>query len=156
MPSRKNNPILSMRMRSPHKLRRVKDEPEMISTANSTTTLGALLRRRRLELKHRQVHVGQVLGVGQSTVAKYERGDRIGADRLAAVADYLGMDFTEVLSIYHGFGGYAAPTEEESEAPLEHQVETLTQVVQDLSAQLASLNSLLEANEAARTVSAST
>lgn len=105
-------------------------------------SLGDLLRRRRLEHDHTQTHVAEILGVNQSTVAKYERGDGIGPERLARIADYLDMEFSEVLSIYHGFADGAGRSVEPEEA-LESQVEELTRVVRDLSAQLELLSTLL-------------
>lgn len=54
-------------------------------------TAGELLRRRRREVRHSQTLTGALLGVNQATISKWERGDRIGWDHVADVAEYLGL-----------------------------------------------------------------
>lgn len=105
-------------------------------TAERDDTIGSMLRRRRHELNLKQDDVAKMLGVNQSTVAKYERGDRIGADRLDKVAEFLGLDFDDVLRIYHGFSAEGA---EPASDPRDAQVEALTAQVATLSAQMAEL-----------------
>jgi DNA-binding XRE family transcriptional regulator len=56
-----------------------------------SVTAGEMLRRRRRELNDTQATAAQRLGVNQSTVSKWERGERIGWDHVADVADYLGI-----------------------------------------------------------------
>jgi transcriptional regulator with XRE-family HTH domain len=111
--------------------------------AQTTASLGELIRRRRRNYNGRalsQVEVGELLGVHQSTVAKYERGDKIGVEKLVRVADFLGMDFTEVLAIYHGTA--EASTADDA---LVAQVEDLRSVVETLSATVSHLMQRLDA-----------
>lgn len=54
-------------------------------------TTGELLRRRRRDLQQTQAVAALVMGVNQATVSKWERGDRIGWDHAADVAEYLGI-----------------------------------------------------------------
>lgn len=77
--------------------RRVTDLEERLSllieelAPASALTAGEMLRRRRRELHDTQAAAAQRLGVNQSTVSKWERGERIGWDRIADVAEYLGI-----------------------------------------------------------------
>lgn len=53
---------------------------------------GELLRRRRRHLGHTQAQAASAIGVNQSTVSKWERGERIGWDHAGAVSAYLGVE----------------------------------------------------------------
>lgn len=57
----------------------------------SQLTAGELLRRRRRDLSQTQAVAALVIGVNQATVSKWERGERIGWDHAADVAEYLGI-----------------------------------------------------------------
>lgn len=106
-----------------------------MTTAAREETIGTMLRRRRHELDLTQDDVGKTLGVNQSTVAKYERGDRVGSDRLDKVADFLGLEFDDVLRIYHGFtADVDVPVD-----PRDAQMSALTEQVATLSEQMAAL-----------------
>lgn len=54
--------------------------------------VGARLRRERKALRVTQAELGEVIGVGQQQIQKYERGDnRIGAGALYLLAHFLNM-----------------------------------------------------------------
>ena len=57
----------------------------------SQLTAGELLRRRRRDLRQTQAVAALIMGVNQATVSKWERGERIGWDHAADVAEYLGI-----------------------------------------------------------------
>lgn len=59
--------------------------------APEALTAGEMLRRRRRELRDTQDAAARRLGVNQSTVSKWERGERISWDHVADVAEYLGV-----------------------------------------------------------------
>ncbi len=63
--------------------------------------IGELIRRKRRDNRMNQVDAAAILGINQSTVAKWERGDRIAADRLPSLARFLGMPLAELLPLYH-------------------------------------------------------
>ena len=67
----------------------------------SVVTTGELLRRRRRDLRQTQAIAALILGVNQATVSKWERGDRIGWDHAADVAEYLGV--APVVLLAHSF-----------------------------------------------------
>lgn len=62
-------------------------------------TLGEVIRRRRRRLGLNQTQVGVVFGVDQSTVARWERGDRISPERLEKVAQWLELPMELVMRL---------------------------------------------------------
>ena len=86
-------------------------------------TIGELIRRTRrnhtTEVDGRAIHMNQELAarelhVNQSTVAKWESGQRPAPEKLPLIARFVGMPLPQLLQLYHGTrdGGYAASLEE--------------------------------------------
>ena len=65
-------------------------------------SLGELLRRKRRSVGLNQQGLADRLAVNQSTVAKWERGDRPAPDKLAALAAFLDLPLSRVLALHHG------------------------------------------------------
>lgn len=74
-----------------HRLNALEDQLLHVNAGRVIATAGELMRRRRRELGHTQADAARSIGVNQSTVSKWERGDRIGWDHAANVAAYLGI-----------------------------------------------------------------
>ena len=70
-------------------------------SAERRVTAGELLRRRRKDLRQTQAVAALIMGVNQATVSKWERGERIGWDHAADVAEYLGI--APVVLLAHSF-----------------------------------------------------
>ena len=64
-----------------------------------TVMAGELLRRHRRHRHQSQAEAALDIGVNQSTVSKWERGDRIGWDHTADVATYLGISPAAFLAV---------------------------------------------------------
>lgn len=72
------------------------------SVSEHDITIGELIRRRRRMLRLNQTTTAQTIGVNQSTVTKWERGERPRDDNLPAIARFLDLPIAEVLSVVHG------------------------------------------------------
>lgn len=72
-------------------------------TVERELSIGDMIRRRRRERGYNQTQAGDILGVNQSTVAKWEVGrDNPGIEKLPIIAEFLGIPFPEVMALYHG------------------------------------------------------
>lgn len=101
-------------------------------------TLGELIRRTRRNRDINQELAGRELKVNQSTVAKWERGDRPAPEKLPLIARFIDMPLPQVLQLYHGTRdmGYAATVAEINArlADLHTLVSTLAPLVQRVEA----------------------
>mgnify|MGYP000005729593 CR=1 FL=1 len=77
-------------------------------------TIGEMIRRTRRNRDMNQELAARELKVNQSTVAKWERGDRPRPEKLGAIAKFVGMPLPQLLQLYHGTKdpGYAASLDE--------------------------------------------
>lgn len=72
------------------------------ATALPPNNLGSAIRRRRQELGYSQQLLATELGVNQSTVAKWERGDTMKPHHLVLVARFLNMSTAEAMARFLG------------------------------------------------------
>lgn len=106
-------------------------------------TIGELIRRTRRNRDMNQELAARELKVNQSTVAKWERGDRPRPEKLNAIAKFVGMPLPQVLQLYHGTGdkdlAYAATIDEINERladmnALVQQIPELLERIEELEA----------------------
>lgn len=74
----------------------------MATTERGKKEFGRLLRQQRAARNLRQYQLADRMGVDQTTIAKWERGDGVPATRLAELSDALAWDFGGMLALYHG------------------------------------------------------
>lgn len=63
--------------------------------------IGELVRRQRKALDLNQQDLGEMFGINQSSVAKWERGAKPAASHLPKIAKFLDLPLEAVLAIYH-------------------------------------------------------
>ena len=65
-------------------------------------SLSSLLREARHKKKHTQEQASEVFGVNQSTIAKWEKGAKIGDEHIDTVAKYIGIPPEDALLLAYG------------------------------------------------------
>ena len=68
----------------------------------TVTTIGDLLKQRRLKLNHNQTVAGEIMGVKGPTVSRWETGEGTpSSEQIDALVEYLGVSQPVVLAAIH-------------------------------------------------------
>lgn len=101
--------------------------------------LGERIRRLRLTREIGQTELGQIMGVGQPAISRWERGEGIDPKNYPAIAKFLGTTTAQVAAWAHA--------DEDDDVSVSLQVAEITRQMEDLARQLAELREQQDTTE---------